>query len=285
MIFKHSLKSIIRHHKFFMSTLVPPVQIKQLQLPNGLSIIYEKLEPKAKTVNQSSPTVIYVPGFMSGKDGDKARHMRQYCYDNNIQYIRYDPTCIGESKGDWEQLNFQDWIKNAEEVINKVGSSENNIVIGSSMGGWISLWLASKSQIREKIGGLILIAPGLNFLRPQFESIYKKLPSEVQSQLDNGKVYYMDWDGYEKLAIRKAFAENSEQFEIRGEIDVKCPVRILHGVQDQSVPYQNSFELMTQLQGNDVELVFRKEEVHRFMQDESLDLLEDSLSKLLKKFL
>jgi len=48
----------------------------------------------------------------------------------------------------------------------------------------------------------------------------------------------MDWDGYEKLAIRKAFAENSEQFEIRGEIDVKCPVRILHGVQDQSVPYQ-----------------------------------------------
>jgi len=95
----------------------------------------------------------------------------------------------------------------------------------------------------------------------------------------------MDWDGYEKLAIRKAFAENSEQFEIRGEIDVKCPVRILHGVQDQSVPYQNSFELMTQLQGNDVELVFRKEEVHRFMQDESLDLLEDSLSKLLKKFL
>ena len=71
-----------------MSTLVPPVQIKQLQLPNGLSIIYEKLEPKAKTVNPSSPTVIYVPGFMSGKDGDKARHMRQYCYDNNIQYIR-----------------------------------------------------------------------------------------------------------------------------------------------------------------------------------------------------
>ena len=56
------------------------------------------------------------------------------------------------------------------------------------MGGWISLWLASQSKIRERIRGLILIAPGLNFLRPQFESIYNKLPSEIQSQLDNGKV-------------------------------------------------------------------------------------------------
>ena len=101
--------------------------------------------------------------------------------------IRYDPTCIGESLGDWKSLEFQDWVENAGTILENSGS-EKNIVIGSSMGGWISLWLASQEKYKDRIQSLILIAPALNFLRPFYAEIVKKLPEEAQDILDRGEV-------------------------------------------------------------------------------------------------
>ena len=108
------------------------------------------------------------------------------------------------------------------------------------MGGWITLWLASQPSLQEKIKSIILIAPGLNFLRPHYQQILQGCPEEIQKKLEDGGVHYMDWNGYEKLAIRKSFSENSKAFEIdlTRDIPVKCPVKIFHGVLDESVPYQ-----------------------------------------------
>ena len=67
---------------------------------------------------------------MSGMDEVKPKHFRQFFYDINIQYIRYDPTGLGESICDLEKVNFQDWIENVEHVIAKVVSSDEIILIG-----------------------------------------------------------------------------------------------------------------------------------------------------------
>ena len=69
-----------------MSSLVPPPNIQHLTLGGGTKLAYEKINSSASS--GESATVVYVPGFMSGKDGDKARHMRQFCVDNNLPYIR-----------------------------------------------------------------------------------------------------------------------------------------------------------------------------------------------------
>ena len=102
-------------------------------------------------------------------------------------YFRYDPACIGDSAASWTEVEFSDWVENAEAVLARLGSS-NTVLIGSSMGGWVSLWLASRSRLRENIRGLILIAPALNFLRPFYQQIYQSAPSSVQSALDQGEV-------------------------------------------------------------------------------------------------
>ena len=102
-------------------------------------------------------------------------------------YFRYDPVCIGDSSASWTTVEFSDWVENAEAVLARLGSS-NTVLIGSSMGGWVSLWLASRSRHRENIRGLILIAPALNFLRPFYQQIYQSAPSSVQSALDQGEV-------------------------------------------------------------------------------------------------
>jgi len=250
--------------------------IKFLDLPNGNKIAYEKLEGSVEL-----PTVMFVPGFMSGKDGDKPKHLREY--NKNYTYIRYDPTCIGESPGDWTSLEFQDWVENAGSILENLGSSQN-IVVGSSMGGWISLWLASQEKYKEKVKSLLLIAPAVNFLRPFYAEIVRKLPQEVQDKLERGEIHQIE-DQYGVKPLKKSFAENSAKFEIDlGQpIDISCPVRILHGVADDSVPYKSSLGIMELLVSEDVEVIYRKGAGHRFSEEESLKLLESNLEKIIQK--
>ena len=106
-------------------------------------------------------------------------------------YTRYDPTCIGDSPGSWETLEFKDWIEDAEAVVESVGA-ENNILVGSSMGGWISLLLASRSKLKQNIKALVLIAPALNFLRPFYQQIYANSKENVRRSLDNGEVSWSE---------------------------------------------------------------------------------------------
>ena len=91
----------------------------------------------------------------------------------------------------------------------------------------------------------------------------------------------MDWHGHENLPVRKAFQENSLGFEIdlSEKIGIECPVKILHGVLDDSVPYKNSLDIMNKLEATNVELFYRKSDGHSFTTSGGLDLLKTTLVK------
>ena len=148
---------------------------------------------------------------------------------------------MGESGGSRETVEFGDWVENAGTVLSTLGS-DDNILVGSSMGGWISLWLASQEKFASKISGLVLIAPALNFIRPHYEEVYRNLPPKEKARLDQGAVVHINSGEYQDLPVRKCFAEESVQYELEPceDIKVQSPVTILHGVRDQSVPYQAS---------------------------------------------
>jgi len=250
--------------------------IKFLDMPNGRKIAYEKVEGCA-----GMPTVMFIPGFMSGKDGDKPRHLREYCIKKNYTFVRYDPSCIGDSLGDWSSLEFEDWVDNAGNVLENLGS-KNNIVIGSSMGGWISLWLASQEKYKRKINSMIVIAPAVNFLRPFYAEMLKNLPKEAQETLEKGEIYQLK-DEYGIKPVKKSFAENSVKFELdlSKSIEIDCPVKILHGVGDATINYKNSLVIMEKIRSEEVELIYRKQAEHRFSDDSSLKLLENCLDRII----
>jgi len=253
-------------------------QFKFLDLPNGKKLAYEKLEGSSK-----QPTVIYIPGFMSGKDGNKPAHFREYCKSKNYSYVRYDPICIGDSLGDWSTLEFEDWVENAGTVLKELGS-DRNIVIGSSMGGWITLWLASQAQFKQKIESLIVIAPAVNFIRPYYAHVLKTLPKEAVEALDRGEIYQIqDESGMKPL--KKAFAENCVKYEmdLSKAIEIECPVRMFHGHDDDTIPYKNSLHIMDMLKSENVELLYKKGSGHRFSDPDSLKLIEATLEKLMSE--
>ena len=104
-----------------------------------------------------------------------------------LNVFSYDATSLGRSKGSIDTVELADWVDNAATVLETLGSKKN-LLVGNSMGGWISLWLASQKQFADKISGLVLVAPAVNFPRIHYDEIYPTLSPELKQQLNRGEV-------------------------------------------------------------------------------------------------
>ena len=276
-MFKHFTR-IKQSYKTMSTNSEAPIKINFLDMPSGHRVAYEKVQGSV-----DRPTVVYVPGFMKGKDEVMPMHLREYCVKQNYTFVRYDPTCIGDSYDDLNSIEFQDWVENAGNVLEHLGSEEN-ILIGSSMGAWISLWLGTQRLYQEKIKGMLLIAPAVNFLRIFYADIYKKLPEDAQEALDRGEIYRIQ-DESGMTPLKKTFAENSAKFELdfNQPIQIECPIKILHGVADDIIPYTSSLRIMEKVVSKELELIYRKQAEHRLDDEESLKSLEFYLEKLVQE--
>jgi len=257
-----------------------PPQVPNLLTTASKPLAYEKLESSTK----ESPCIIYIPGWMSGKDGDKAEFLRQHCLTKNYSYVRYDPSGIGESPGELGSIKFSDWVSNAESVLEHLGD-DNNVLVGSSLGAWTTILLAMKKREKKKIKGAILISPALNIFTPIYKLIMPNLGKEAVELLDGGGVYTVKDKKYGEFQIWKAFIENSDEFEIDidKEIAVTCPVRILHGCMDATIPFTASIDVLKCLASKDVVVILRKSAEHAFKEPESLSILAETLDKMVAK--
>ena len=181
-----------------------------------------------------------------------------------------------------ETVQFKDWVEDAATMLVEHCDGPT-VLVGSSMGGWISLLLASRREFKDQIKGLVLVAPALNFFRPHYHQMAKELNLEQQATLERGEVVAVE-DEWGVTYLRKSFVEASAELELdlTKPLEVSVPCRILHGVRDASVPYRNSVELMETLVGTNVELVVRKQAEHRFSERKSLEVLTESLEDVIR---
>ena len=248
----------------------------------------------------TTPNVLYIPGlniksiekgfnycfpfsgFMSGKDGEKAEHLESHCTSLGRTFVRYDPTCIGDSEGSMETVQFRDWVDNAAKMLVEQCDGPT-VLVGSSMGGWISLLLASRKEFKHLVKGLVLVAPALNFFRPYYHQMVKELSLEQQAKLERGEMVEVE-DEYGITYLRKSFADATAELELdlSKPLEVSLPCRILHGARDATIPFKKSVELMEQLIGNNVELVVRKDAEHRFSEPKSLQVLTQNLEDVMR---
>jgi alpha-beta hydrolase superfamily lysophospholipase len=155
------------------------------------------------------------------------------------------------------------------------------------MGAWISLWLAARSPLRARISALVLIAPAINFFRPEFARILTTVSSHDRAALEAGSTVDLHDTGLGRLMpLRKSFVEATVPFELDAAAlaEVQIPVAILHGVEDEVVPYRGSLDLMRQLGSKAVEVTFVKGADHRFSDATCLQLMQDKVDAMLKKF-
>jgi pimeloyl-ACP methyl ester carboxylesterase len=228
------------------------------------------------------PTVVFVPGLHSyaQMNGTMGKCILRYCDVNHMPCITYDHECSGESKGDLTKVLFSHWVEDAIKVIENL--TEGPVLLVSlSMGGWLSL--VASTRLQERIYGLVLFAPAINYVYPYYQFHRGQLPEDARRRLDAGDPHVFS-HAFGDALLKKDFAEDSRQYEIdfTKSIDISCPVRIIHGLQDSEVKPEQSLELCKNLKSKDVDLIYRKNCPHQAVNLQDIELILNTMDRLIK---
>lgn len=232
--------------------------------------------------------VLFAPGFMGCSQGKKAQYLKGYCSTRDLDLVLYDPEGLGESRvQDFSLVQFQDWMEDCEaslEYCCRTCPGKKILLIGSSMGGNIALQLAASEKQREKIWKLLLVAPSLNTAGSRIEDYAGKEFSEAQKRdWEAGKSVSLDTIAG-KMPFRKSMVEGMKKASLADVecLQITCPVKILHGYQDDTVPYQGSLRLLDKIQSGAVDLLLRKDADHSFSRPQDLEVLGLNLDDMMK---
>lgn len=236
----------------------------------GIRLAYEFLPGRG-------PVVVFCAGYASDMAGTKALALEAWCKAQGRSMLRFDYAGHGASEGVFTDNGIGDWEADAAFIIEQVAPGAEIILVGSSMGGWISLLLGMRLQARLK--AMVLIAPAPDFTETLMD---RELTTEQRATLEQTGIVYQPSEYGAPLPFSRVLIERSAAHLVMKEkIRITCPVRILHGMKDNAVPWQLSLKLVEKLASGDVRLIYVKEGDHRLSEPKDLVLLEQTLSALL----
>ncbi|MDO1558868.1 alpha/beta hydrolase [Brevundimonas sp. 2R-24] len=230
-----------------------------------------------KRVTGAGPTLIWVGGWRSDMEGTKAVHLAEAAKKHGWDYLRFDHFAHGESSGEWTAAAIGRWREDLIALI-EAETGEAVILIGSSMGAWISLLAAV--ALPDRVKALLLIAPAPDFAH---ELMWPRLEDHVrQAILREGFAGIDDGTGPHRLT--RAFFEEARAWALLdGPIAFAGPVRILQGTADDPVPWRHAMRLTEALTSDDVELTLIKDGDHRLSAPRDLERLTEAVAAVRKR--
>jgi len=223
----------------------------------------------------SGPTLVFLPGYMSDMNGTKALALEAFARETGRASLRLDYSGCGQSEGRFEDGSISGWARDASAVVNAVTTGPV-ILIGSSMGGWIMLHLAL--ALGSRVRALIGIAAAPDFTR--WGLVLDAADHERLAH--SGFITRESRYGPEPYCYSRTLIEDAETAcLLEAEIPIDCPVRLLHGQQDEDVPFAVSLRLAERLRSRDVQTLLVKSGDHRLSTPQDLALLFQTLEGLL----
>jgi pimeloyl-ACP methyl ester carboxylesterase len=217
------------------------------------------------------PGLLWLGGFNSDMQGSKAIALDAWAGEFNRACVRFDYSGHGESGGAFTDGTIGRWLEESLAVFERfcVGPQ---VVIGSSMGGWIALLLAremaKRPAARASLAGLVLIAPAPDFTE---ELMWKSFSPAIRQQIETQGVWLRPSQYGEPYPITRSLIEEGRHHLLLGSaIEVGCPVRILQGAQDPDVPWQHAFALTHRLPSDDVVLTMIQDGDHRLSRPQDI---------------
>jgi pimeloyl-ACP methyl ester carboxylesterase len=243
-----------------------------LQLANGTTIAYQRSPGRR-------PGVIFLGGFMSDMTGTKATTLETWCHTHAQAFVRFDYSGHGASSGRFRDGTIGAWTEEAIAVFDHL-SKGPQILVGSSMGGWIMLLVALARP--ERIAGLLSVACAVDFTE---HMLWQSLDTATRLQLQCDGVIYLpsEYDQEAPYPITLTLIEEARHHLLleRQKLSITCPVRLLHGMRDADVPWQISIQVAERLASDNVRVVLVKDGEHRMSREQDLKLLTDLLGELI----
>ena len=219
----------------------------------------------------AAPGLFWLGGFNSDMQGTKALALDAWAAEHKRACVRFDYSGHGESGGAFIDGTIGRWLEESVAVFEQfcVGPQ---VVIGSSMGGWMALLLAREiarhAGYQASLAGLVLIAPAPDFTEAL---MWNGFSPEVQKQIETEGVWLRPSQYGEPYPITRALIEEGRKHLLLGSaIEVGCPVRILQGAQDPDVPWKHAFALAHRLPADDVVLTVIQDGDHRLSRPQDI---------------
>lgn len=221
------------------------------------------------------PGVVFLHGFKSDMTGSKAEHLAVWAKAAGRAFLRLDYSGHGQSSGAFTDGAIGDWFEDARAAINALTEGPQ-VLVGSSMGGWIALLLAR--EMPERVAGLVGIAAAPDFT----ESIWERATEAERATLvREGRVEEPSEYSDEPYVITRRLIEDGRQrLVLRTPLVLPFPVRLLQGTADTDVLPSVALRLLNHATGDDLRLTLVKGADHRFSTPECLDLIVAAVNEV-----
>lgn len=220
--------------------------------------------------------IVFLGGFKSDMEGTKAIYLQEWAQANNRPFLRFDYTGHGQSSGDFVDGCIGDWAQDAMTAIETLTEGPQ-VLVGSSMGGWISLLVCRAIPLR--VHGLVGIAAAPDFTEDSMWANFDEAQRQtiiVKGQLDLPSEY-----SDEPYIITKKLIENGRnQLVLRKPLPLPFPVRFLQGTADEDVDQSVALRLLDHVSGDDIRLTLVKDADHRFSTPECLTMITDAIGQV-----
>ncbi|MEM7618323.1 MAG: alpha/beta hydrolase [Pseudomonadota bacterium] len=218
--------------------------------------------------------VMFLGGFRSDMEGTKAIYLQEKCIKSGRDYVRFDYSGHGESEGEFENCILSDWAQDATDIMTHC-LDRPAILVGSSMGGWISLILAEKAS--DKIAGLVGLAAAPDFT----VWMENEMTDEWKQQLEAQGYFDLPNDYGDPYRISKSLLEDGRTLALlHRKIDVDFPIHLINGKKDTDVPWQTAEAIKQTFDSTKVDITYLDEADHRLSAPDQLEVIWKAVEDL-----
>ena len=224
----------------------------------------------------ASPTVVFLPGFRSDMNGEKATALAAFCAARGQALLRFDYSGHGASGGQFEAGTIGHWAQDALTVLDRLTAGQV-ILVGSSMGGWLALLTALRRP--ERVAAIVGVAAAPDFTE---KLMWDAMTFEERARVMRDGMLQIPGKYGEPTTITRALIDDGRKhLLLDNPILLDCKVRLLHGQADPDVPWEMALRTAEQLTAQDVEITLVKDGDHRLSRPRDLALLRRTLAALL----
>jgi pimeloyl-ACP methyl ester carboxylesterase len=240
-----------------------------LETPQGRSLAWHRFTGR-------DPGVVFLGGLRSDMTGTKAVHLEQWARRSGRAFLRFDYSGHGQSGGAFTEGCIGDWAEDAQAAIEALTEGPQ-VLVGSSMGGWIGLLMAKRMP--ERVAGLVTIAAAPDFTEDGMWAEWSE--EQRRACMETGQVALPSEYGDDMIITRRMIEDGRDHLVLRTPFALPVPVRMLQGTADVDVPMAVALRLLDHIEGTDVRLELVKGADHRFSDAACLATLTRTVEEVL----
>ena len=229
------------------------------------------------SINQNSNlSIVFLHGFMSDIEGDKPKNFLNYCKKRKLGFLAVEYSGHGKSSGKFNNNNISKWTEDVKVSINKIINKKKFILIGSSMGSWLSL--NQFKYFKNQIKGFLGIGSGPEFLE---RLMWKKFSDKVKKEIIQKGIYQLKHGEYEYPITYQLIKDGRKNKVLHKKYKIKIPVTMVHGSKDEVVPVIYSRKILKIFNNAKKKILVIKNGDHSLSNKVSLKKINKELDKIL----